>query len=120
MHHELSLLLSPRYCTCVLILGGRNKKDGDKRAGKERFISSNCPQRIYPMWTSTDHGFLSLTFTLFVDPTNLGRSCDEVVCTYGAECEQDGDRAGCMCNIVCSDMTENEVRKYISEMKSNS
>ncbi|XP_035709385.1 agrin isoform X4 [Folsomia candida] len=42
------------------------------------------------------------------DPTNLGRNCDEVVCTYGAECEQDGDRAGCMCNIVCSDMSENE------------
>jgi len=46
----------------------------------------------------------------FTDPINLGRNCDEVVCTYGAECEQDGDRAGCICNIACSDITENEVK----------
>ncbi|CAG7786347.1 unnamed protein product [Allacma fusca] len=42
------------------------------------------------------------------DPINLGRTCDEVVCGFGAECEQDGNRAGCVCNIHCPDTTDNE------------
>ena len=52
-------------------------------------------------------------FTIFglfsVDPINIGRNCDEVVCDYGAECEEDGNRAGCVCNMQCSDMEDNEV-----------
>ncbi|CAG7734118.1 unnamed protein product, partial [Allacma fusca] len=42
------------------------------------------------------------------DALNLGRSCAEISCNFGADCEQDGGRAGCICNIQCPDLPENE------------
>ena len=45
----------------------------------------------------------SIVNSLFLlGPVNLGRTCDEIVCSFGSSCEQDGNRAGCVCNIVCS------------------
>ena len=53
-----------------------------------------------------------LGFIVFcVDSWNLGGSCSEIHCDFGADCEEDGSRAGCICNIQCPDLTENEVRE---------
>ena len=54
-------------------------------------------------------GPLLFSLNPHTDAINLGRSCAEVVCDFGAECAQDGPRAGCICNLQCADGDENEV-----------
>jgi hypothetical protein len=52
-----------------------------------------------------------------IDPINLGQSCDDgnVACAFGAECEEDGNRAGCVCNIQCDGVTSEE-RRGVSQL----
>ena len=54
--------------------------------------------------------FLCSLYCLVLDPINLGRNCEDgtVVCSFGAECEQDGNRVGCVCNIQCDGLTSEE------------
>ncbi|CAL8148206.1 unnamed protein product [Orchesella dallaii] len=83
---------------------GSVREDCEQMSGrcvcKPRVLGHKC--------NSCEEGEFLGPYGCTTDPINLGRSCDEVVCTYGAECEQDGERAGCVCNIACSDVTENE------------